>query len=161
MPRRVGWDVCAFDGREKKKKRRTEWMNESCPEMGVYFFLSFSLSLIFFPLCPFASNERAYLSVLPSFFFFFFFTCCVRKREWRMQEKEKSRGIFYFYFFVSCSHLEANIFLIRVQWRMTPIFDSLLVKTKITTKKKNCLIRIIYLEFWACLVFDYSQLKRM
>ncbi len=134
MARRVGWDMSAFDGREKKK--RTEWMNVT-PELDVYFFLSFSLSLLFFFcffffffICPFITNERAYLSVL--FFLLFLllllFVSSPAAFRW-MTYEEKRREKKMEMRFIFC-HLFApeprgkmvffSFFLILwMQWRMT------------------------------------------
>jgi hypothetical protein len=86
MPRRVGWDVSAFDGREKKKKENR--MNECCPDLdGVYFFLFFfylSLSLSFFfflyflPFC-FSSDDR--ICQFSISFFLSFFAHLLRSDE--------------------------------------------------------------------------------
>jgi hypothetical protein len=97
MPRRVGCDVSAFDGREKKKKRE---QNE-----GILTLLSLFLSLGFLfslPSCILSDDFICQFFFL--FFFLFLFSPAVRS-----DENENGDAIF---FASSCSHLKAKIFLL-------------------------------------------------
>lgn len=105
MPRRVGCDVSAFDGRERKKKReQNEWMNVNPIRTMSIFFLSLSLSFfLFFSFALLHPIGRSYLSVL------FFFSHLLRSFAWEWKWRCVS---FLFFFASSCSHLKAKNFLL-------------------------------------------------
>ena len=127
MPRRFGWDLSAFDGREKKK-RRTEWMNPYSLTRRLFFslivFFFFSLSLSYF----FASNRTSerICQFFPSSFStpsLPFFICVFHllndvNNIWNTR-------FFFFPSYTLHSHLlrkkkrDFYIYIVEIRWKMT------------------------------------------